>query len=62
MVHSLKGFRGRKMGIAVKLDLEKAYDKVHWDFLEDRLLDAGFPSLLITVIMHCVSSTSFQIL
>ena len=27
----------------LKLDLEKAYDKIRWDFLEDTLKAAGLP-------------------
>ncbi|KAA3476943.1 reverse transcriptase [Gossypium australe] len=33
-VHSMKGFRGTKYGMMLKIDLKKAYDKIRWDFLE----------------------------
>lgn len=61
-VHSLRGFRGNKVGIAIEIDLENAYDTSRWDFLEDTLSKVSFPELLISVIMNCMSSTSFQIL
>lgn len=38
VVHSMKGFKGRKYGMALKINLEKVYDRVRWDFLEDPLL------------------------
>lgn len=38
--HSMKFFNGRKYVMALKIDLEKTYDKIRWDFLEDTLLEA----------------------
>lgn len=48
--------------MALKIDLEKAYDCVKWDFLEDALVDVGLPSLLVRVITYRVSSSSLQVL
>lgn len=62
VVHSLKGFRGTKTGIVLKIDLEKAYDRISWDFLRDTLTTVGFPDQFVRVIMGCVTSTSFQVL
>lgn len=62
VVHSLKGFRGNKKGMILKMDSEKAYDRINWDFLRDTLVMARFPRQLVSVIMGCVSSASFQVL
>jgi hypothetical protein len=40
VMHETK--RSRKVGIILKLDFEKAYDKVCWDFLFDGLKMRGF--------------------
>lgn len=48
--------------MAIKVDLEKAYDRLRWDFIEDTLVDLGIPSGIIRVIMNCVSSSSMQLL
>jgi len=48
--------------MAIKLDLEKAYDRLRWDFLHGTLLRMNLPGPLIEVIMHCVSSCSLNIL
>lgn len=53
----------RKKGdVAYKLDLEKAYDNVSWDFLKSFLEDFGFTSLTINLIMHCVTSSSLSVI
>lgn len=38
----------------VKVDLEKAYDRLSWKFIEDTLQDAGLPQLLIQIIISCI--------
>lgn len=62
VMHSLKGFKGNKMGMVLKMDLEKAYDRISWDFLRDTLSLVGILGQLVSVIMDCVSSASFQVL
>lgn len=47
--------------MVVKVNLEKAYDRVHWDFLRDTFTDARLPSTIIRTIMRCVSSSSMQL-
>ena len=34
--------RNKEEGIMLKLDYEKAYDRVSWSFLEDTLISRGF--------------------
>ncbi|KAM2126643.1 hypothetical protein ACFX1R_006638 [Malus domestica] len=41
--------------------MNKAYDKVEWDFLEEVMIRMGFHSRLIFLIMSCVRSVSFSI-
>ena len=48
--------------MVIKLDLEKAYDRMRWEFIQDTLLQMRLPSQLIAMIMHCVSSCSLNIL
>lgn len=38
------------------LDLEKAYNRMKWKFIEETLHDAALPSKLISVIMNSISS------
>ncbi|XP_021770732.1 uncharacterized protein LOC110734914 [Chenopodium quinoa] len=46
----------------IKVDLRKAYDSVHWDFIRDMLESLGFPDKFIHWIMVCVSSPSYSLL
>ncbi|GKD46609.1 hypothetical protein Tco_1271254, partial [Tanacetum coccineum] len=46
---------------AFKVDIQKAYDTVDWDFLREVMIGFGFHHRMITWIMECVSSTSFSI-
>lgn len=46
----------------IKVDLEKAYDRLEWSFVEKTLIDVGLPSKLVHAIMSCISSASFKLL
>jgi hypothetical protein len=37
-----------------KIDFEKAYDKVRWDFVEESLVKKGFPPIWIKQAMSIV--------
>ncbi|GJU60172.1 RNA-directed DNA polymerase, eukaryota, reverse transcriptase zinc-binding domain protein [Tanacetum coccineum] len=59
----LRGYN-RKNGpkrCAMQIDIQKAYDTVSWNFLEDILGKFGFHKKMVTWIMTCVRSTSFSI-
>lgn len=62
MVHSIRASKAVKGGMLVKLDLEKAYDKVVWPFLLDTLHLFQFPNIIIKLIYSCISSTSLAVL
>jgi hypothetical protein len=58
IIHYMKRSKRKKGFVAFKLDLEKAFDNVNWDFLSIFLHDFGFPDITIKLIMHCVSSST----
>ena len=48
--------------IAIKIDLEKAYNKLKWGFVHDTLEDIRVPSEFIELVWHCISSPSIKVL
>ncbi|GJU59705.1 RNA-directed DNA polymerase, eukaryota, reverse transcriptase zinc-binding domain protein [Tanacetum coccineum] len=59
----LKGY-DRKDGpkrIAIKIDLQKAYDTVNWQFLEAMIVGFTFHNKMVNWIIKCVTTASFSI-
>ncbi|XP_038984386.1 uncharacterized protein LOC120111407 [Phoenix dactylifera] len=52
----------RRSLMGVKLDMERAYDRVRWDFLQQSLQEFGFHEIWISWVMGCVRAPSFAIL
>ena len=48
--------------MALKIDLEKAYDKLEWSFIKGMLSRYNFPENLSELIMSCISSMSTSLL
>ncbi|KAM0985117.1 hypothetical protein ACFX15_012053 [Malus domestica] len=49
-------------GMAIKLDMAKAYDRVEWNFLLSIMAKLGFAPLFCSRIKECISSTSVSII
>ncbi|XP_038999129.1 uncharacterized protein LOC120124546 [Hibiscus syriacus] len=62
MIHKIRRFRGKNGLVAIKLDLEKAYDRIRWDFLEETLVHFRFPRIWVDLIMFCVLSSRLSVL
>jgi hypothetical protein len=52
VLHELKNSKSR--GLILKLDFEKAYDRVRWSFLEQFMKGKGFPLTWISWVMKTV--------
>lgn len=44
-----------------KIDFEKAYDRIDWDFLRLTLSEFGFPAPIINLIMSCITSSNLAV-
>lgn len=62
MLHSFKTRKVKTGLMAIKLDLQKAYDKVNWKFIQSVLRRFGFRDIFISWITACLSSMSFEVI
>ncbi|GJU61158.1 RNA-directed DNA polymerase, eukaryota, reverse transcriptase zinc-binding domain protein [Tanacetum coccineum] len=59
----LKGYN-RKTGAkryAMKIDIQKAYDTINWDFLKEVMLLVGLHEVTVHWMMTCITTPSFSI-
>lgn len=57
-----KSTRRKKGFVGIKLDMEKTYDILDWNFIPKTLINIGFPINIMNLIMNCVNTLSFSIL
>ncbi|PNX92520.1 ribonuclease H, partial [Trifolium pratense] len=62
VIYNMNKSKAKKGDVAYKIDLEKAYDNVDWNYLRSCLHDFGFPPLTIKLIMHCVCSSTLSLI
>ncbi|RYR39566.1 hypothetical protein Ahy_A09g045127 isoform B [Arachis hypogaea] len=62
VMHSMKRMRGKAKFMAIKIDFEKAYDRINWDFLEKRLLEINMLRKCVGIIMKCVRTVKYNLL
>lgn len=62
VLHTMKRKQGQKGFMTLKIDFEKAYDRLKWSFIRDTLNEFNFPLIMNEVIMECISSPSMRIL
>ena len=47
--------------VALKIDIQKAYDTVNWRFLEECLIQFGFHGTMVRWIMKCITSAQYSV-
>lgn len=63
ILHSMRYRKRGKVGwLAMKCDMEKAFDKVEWKFLLCILKNLGFSSKACQLIEQCIFTMSYQIM
>ena len=62
LIHSISRSKGKERFMAIKIDLEKAYDKLEWGFIRERLICTNLLMDLVELIMSCISSVSTFVL
>ena len=62
IVHSFKHTGKKKGFLGIKLDFQKAYDRMEWSFLLEVLRAFGFSGSFVNLIHQCLSSVEFSLL
>lgn len=62
LIHTLSLKKGKSGFMVIKIDLEKPYDRLDWNFIRDMLNLYKFPPHLIKLILSYVSTTSISVL
>lgn len=59
----IRGYGRNQMSACcmIKVDLQNAYDSIHWGFVEQVLRGFGFPDQFVSWIMSCMTTVSYQI-
>ena len=62
LIHSMSSKKGRDGVMAIKIDLEKAYNWLEWDFIRDTLKLFKFLEHLSSIILSSISSATVSVL
>ena len=61
-MNKFKNCRGKRGYVALKLDMEKAYDRIEWDFLLNCLQQLGFDNKWINWVRECITTVTYSII
>lgn len=62
ILHSMRGRKEKKGWMALKIDLKKAYDRLEWDFIHERLISHNLDKHTCSLILSCISSVSSSVI
>uniref|UniRef100_A0A803PKB0 Reverse transcriptase domain-containing protein n=1 Tax=Cannabis sativa TaxID=3483 RepID=A0A803PKB0_CANSA len=62
IIHAIHSRKSGKLGwAAIKLDMEKAFDRVEWSFISHFLHHIGVPQRFTSLITKCLSTVTYQL-
>ena len=62
IMNKFRHYKGKKGFVALKIDMEKAYDRIEWDFLLACLRQLGFNNTWVKWISECISTVSYSLI
>ena len=62
IMNKFRNMKGKKAWVALKLNMEKGYDRFEWGLLFDALLKLGFHPNWIDLIRACISTLSYSVI
>ena len=62
LVYTIERKKRKKDFMIIKVDLEKAYDRLEWSFMRSMLVSLEFHSDIMELILSCISTTTASLL
>ena len=62
LLYAMERMKGRTGYMIIKIDLEKAYDRLEWGFVRNMLSSLNFHMDTVELILSCISTTSVSFL
>lgn len=62
IIQIMRKNKSKKGIVAVKVDLEKAYDRIDWRFLKDTLSDVGLPEKYVELVIACMTKGEMKVM
>ena len=62
LLYMMERMKGRTGYMIIKIDLEKAYNRMEWSFVRNMLLSLNFHMDTVELILSCISTTSISLL
>ena len=62
VVHSMRNKKRKTSVMAIKINLEKAYDRLKWDFIHDTFEDTSLACNFINLVQECISYVNMSLL
>lgn len=62
VIYFLNHSKTKQSHFILKMDMEKAFDRMEWSFIRAALIRFNFPPRIINIIMACITTSSLSIL
>lgn len=62
ILHFSQSYKGKKNFMIIKLDMEKAFDRIEWSFIKNVIQFFNFLTLLSDLILQCITTISLELL
>lgn len=60
--HSIRFNKGKMGWMAIKIDMEKAHDRLQWSFIKETMDDIRLPHKFVDVVLQCISTSRMRVL
>lgn len=62
LIHTMRNVNRKKGFFANKVDIEKAYNRLNWNNIQNVLIEVGLPIKMVDVMFNCITSSTMNVL